>query len=41
MSTVIITCSNVRYHIDRAQEKEHTSYPVIELDSRLHAEPKD
>lgn len=41
MSTVIITCSNVRYHIDWAQEKEHTSYPVIELDSRLHAEPKD
>lgn len=41
MSTVIITCSNVRYHIDRAQEKEHTSYPVIELDSRLHVEPKD
>lgn len=41
MSTVIITCSNMRHHIDMAQKKEHTCYPVIELSSKLHAEPKD
>lgn len=41
MSTVIITCSNMSHHVDVAQKKEGTCYPVIELDSKLHAEPKD
>lgn len=41
MSKIIMGCSSLRKHIDAAQEKEGTHYPVIELDSRLHAEPKD
>ena len=41
MSTVLITCSNMSDHVKAAQEKEGTDYPVIELDSKLHAEPKD
>lgn len=41
MSTVLITCSNMSNHVKAAQEKEGTNYPVIELDSKLHAEPKD
>ena len=41
MSTVLITCSNMSDHVKAAQEKEGTDYPIIELDSKLHAEPKD
>lgn len=41
MDTVIITCSNLTRHLQAAQQKEHTNYPIIELDSKLHAEPKD
>ncbi len=41
MSTILITCSNMSDHVKAAQGKEGTNYPVIELDSKLHAEPKD
>jgi hypothetical protein len=41
MSTILITCSNMSDHVRAAQEKEGTDYPVIELDSKLHAEPRD
>lgn len=41
MSTVIMACSSLRMHIDAAQSKEKTDFEVIELDSELHAEPKE
>lgn len=41
MGTVVITCSNMSHHVKAAQEKEGTAFPVIELDSKLHAEPKN
>ncbi len=41
MGTVIIACESLKQHVDAAQKKAETSYPVIEMDSRLHAEPKD
>lgn len=41
MCKVIIGCSSLRKHIDAAQAKAQTSYQVIELDSKLHAEPKE
>ena len=36
-----MACGSLKRHIDAAQKKEGTAYPVIEMDSRLHAEPKD
>ncbi len=41
MGKVIMACGSLKRHIDAAQKKEGTAYPVIEMDSRLHAEPKD
>ncbi|MGN0659239.1 MAG: DUF1638 domain-containing protein [Emergencia sp.] len=41
MSTVIMACGNLLTHVKAAQAKEGTAYEIIELDSRLHAEPKD
>ena len=41
MAGIIMTCSSLRRHVDAAQKKENTAYEVYELDSRLHAEPKE
>ncbi len=41
MTAIIMTCSSLRRHVDAAQKKENTSYEVYELDSKLHAEPKE
>lgn len=37
--TVILTCSSMKLHVEAAQTKMHTQFPVIELDRRFHAEP--
>lgn len=39
MNTIIMVCDSLLRHIDAAQKKAGTSYEVVELDSRLHAEP--
>ena len=41
MAAIIMTCSSLKRHVDAAQKKENTTYEVYELDSKLHAEPKD
>ena len=41
MKTIIISCGFLRHHVDAAQEKMNTNYEVIEMDTALHAEPKD
>ncbi len=38
--TVALCCGSLRLHLDAAQKKAGTDYQVIELDRRLHAEPK-
>ena len=38
--TVILSCSSLRLHVEAAQTKMHTRFPVVNLDRRLHAEPK-
>jgi len=41
MRTIIISCGFLRHHVDAAQEKMNTNYEIIEMDTTLHAEPKD
>lgn len=36
----ILACSSLRLHVDAAQAKMGTCFPVVELDRRLHAEPE-
>lgn len=38
--TVILSCSSLLLHAEAAQTKMHTRFPVVNLDRRLHAEPK-
>lgn len=38
--TVILACSSLLLHVEAAQKKMNTRFPVVELDRRLHAEPK-
>ena len=38
--TVILSCSSLLLHVEAAQAKMHTRFPVVNLDRRLHAEPK-
>ena len=38
--TVILSCSSLLPHVEAAQTKMHTRFPVVNLDRRLHAEPK-
>ena len=38
--TVILACSSLLLHVEAAQQAMHTRFPVVELDRRLHAEPK-
>lgn len=41
MRTIIISCGFLRHHVDAAQQKMNTHYEVVEMDTTLHAEPKD
>lgn len=38
--TVILACTSLLRHVEAAQKKMHTRFPVVELDRRLHMEPK-
>ena len=38
--TVILSCSSLLLHVEAAQTKMHTRFPVVELDRRFHAEPR-
>ena len=38
--TVILSCSSLLLHVEAAQTKMHTRFRVVNLDRRLHAEPK-
>lgn len=38
--TVILSCSSLLLHVEAAQTKMHTRFPVVNLDRRVHAEPK-
>ena len=38
--TVMLSCSSLLLHVEAAQTKMHTRFPVVNLDRRLHAEPK-
>lgn len=38
--TIILACSSLLLHVEAAQAKMHTQFPVIKLDRRFHAEPK-
>ena len=38
--TVILSCSSLLLHVEAAQTKMHTRFPVVDLDGRPHAEPK-
>ena len=37
--TIILSCSSLLLHVEAAQTKMHTRFPVITLDRRFHAEP--
>ena len=39
MSTVILSCTTLMEYVQKAQESCGTSYPVVELDRKYHAEP--
>lgn len=41
MKTMIISCGFLRHHVDAAQQKMNTHHEIIEMDTALHAEPKD
>lgn len=38
--TVILACTSMLLHLEAAQTRMGTRFPVVELDRRLHAEPK-
>lgn len=38
--TVIVVCDALLLHLETAQKKLGTNYPVVEIDRRLHAEPR-
>lgn len=40
MNTVILACASLTRHVDAAQEKMNTNYPVIYLDRKYHEDPK-
>lgn len=39
-NTIILACGNLRFHLDAAQEKMNTSFPIIELDTSYHSNPE-
>lgn len=38
--TVILACTSLLLHVEAAQERMATRFPVVELDRRFHTEPK-
>lgn len=40
MSTVVLACSSLEEYVQAAQRKQGTSYPVVYVDRKYHAEPK-
>ncbi|MGN0267723.1 MAG: DUF1638 domain-containing protein [Lachnospiraceae bacterium] len=40
MKAVILTCSSLNTHVDAAQQKMGTYYPVVNVDRKYHEEPK-
>lgn len=40
MNAVIIICSSLDKHVDAAQKKMNTDYPVISVDRKYHDDPK-
>ena len=40
MDAVILACSSLNSHVDAAQEKMGTDYPVIYVDRKYHEDPK-
>lgn len=40
MNAVILACSSLNRHVDAAQEKMKTDYPVIDVDRKYHEDPK-
>lgn len=39
-NTVILACTSLLFHLQAAQEKMGTAFPVLELDRDLHMEPE-
>ena len=39
MNAVILTCSSLTSHVDAAQKKMNTHFPVMEMDRRYHDNP--
>lgn len=40
MNAVILACSSLNRHVDAAQKKMETQYPVLNVDRKYHEEPK-
>ncbi len=40
MNAVIVTCSTLTNHLNAAQKKMHTDYPIIELNNKDHDKPE-
>lgn len=40
MNAVILACSSLNRHVDAAQEKMKTDYPVVNVDRKYHEDPK-
>lgn len=40
MNAVILACSSLNGHVDAAQEKMKTDYPVVNVDRKYHEDPK-
>lgn len=40
MNAVILACSSLNRHVDAAQEKMNTGYPVVNVDRKYHEDPK-
>lgn len=41
MNAVLLACSSLTKDVTAAQKKMHTSHPVIWLDRKYHANPKE
>ena len=41
MKAVLLACSSLTKDVEAAQERMHTSHPMIWLDRKYHADPKE
>lgn len=41
MNAIILACSSLQIHIDAAQTKMKTSYPMVLVDRKYHKDPKE